>query len=194
MCTRKMRQESKKKVFHYDEAGSFGELALMYNAPRAASVRALTQGILWAVDRVTFRHIIIESTVKKRATYESFLEKVPLLVNFSKSERSQMADSLEGMTFQDKEIIIRQGEKGDKFFIVFQGEVIVTDHKEVELNRLKTGDYFGERALILNQPRAANVISVGTTKTVVMDHYAFERLLVDLKDVMQQRIASYRKT
>jgi len=165
----------------------------MYNAPRAASVRAKTAGILWAVDRVTFRQIIIESTVKKRATYESFLEKLPLLENFTKSERSQMADSLEGMTFQDRDVILKQGDKGDKFYIVFEGEVLVTDHKDLELNRLKTGDYFGERALMLNQSRSANVKSVGTTKLVVMDHYAFERLLGDLKDVMTQRIASYRK-
>jgi cAMP-dependent protein kinase regulator len=40
--------------------GSFGELALMYNAPRAASVVSTSPGVLWALDRITFRRILMD--------------------------------------------------------------------------------------------------------------------------------------
>ena len=46
-----------KSVFHYKSGGSFGELALMYNAPRAATVTATSDSVLWSVDRKTFRKI-----------------------------------------------------------------------------------------------------------------------------------------
>ncbi|KAF9824505.1 hypothetical protein SFRURICE_001389 [Spodoptera frugiperda] len=64
------------KVVHtYEGSGSFGELALMYNMPRAASVRAQTPGQLWAMDRHTFRRILLKSAFKKRKLYEDLLEK-----------------------------------------------------------------------------------------------------------------------
>lgn len=66
-------------VHTYEGSGSFGELALMYNMPRAASVRAQTPGQLWAMDRHTFRRILLKSAFKKRKLYEDLLEKVPML-------------------------------------------------------------------------------------------------------------------
>lgn len=42
-------------IHTYDNRGSFGELALLYNMPRAATIKAATEGSLWAMDRLTFR-------------------------------------------------------------------------------------------------------------------------------------------
>jgi len=63
----------------YEDNGSFGELALMYNQPRAASVVALSHGSLWAMDRKTFRRIVLKSAFKKRKEYEALFEKVSVL-------------------------------------------------------------------------------------------------------------------
>jgi len=54
-----------KLVFNYDNQGSFGELALMYNTPRAATVIATSQAVLWALDRQTFKRIICGSASRK---------------------------------------------------------------------------------------------------------------------------------
>lgn len=59
--------------------GSFGELALIYGSPRAATVKARTDTRLWAIDRVTYRQILMAVTIKKRKLYDTFLEKVPIL-------------------------------------------------------------------------------------------------------------------
>lgn len=66
-------------VGKYDNSGSFGELALMYNLPRAATIRAVTSGALWAMDRQTFRRILLKSACRKRKMYEALLESVPML-------------------------------------------------------------------------------------------------------------------
>ncbi|KAB7496089.1 cAMP-dependent protein kinase type II regulatory subunit [Armadillidium nasatum] len=68
-----------KLVGKYEHSGSFGELALMYNLPRAATIQAVTTGSLWAMDRQTFRRIVLNAAYKKRKMYESLLEKVPML-------------------------------------------------------------------------------------------------------------------
>ena len=67
------------KVFRYVNSGAFGELALMYNCPRAATVQAVGGGCLWALDRAAFRHLLVGYNQQKRALYEEFLEHVPLL-------------------------------------------------------------------------------------------------------------------
>ncbi|MGH0160498.1 UNVERIFIED_CONTAM: hypothetical protein FKN15_057571 [Acipenser sinensis] len=66
-------------VGQYNNRGSFGELALMYNTPRAATIIATTEGALWGLDRVTFRRLVLKNNAKKRKTYETFVESVPLL-------------------------------------------------------------------------------------------------------------------
>lgn len=66
-------------VHTYDNSGSFGELALLYNMPRAASVKAVTEGSLWAMDRHTFRRICLKSAFRKRKMYERLIDSVPML-------------------------------------------------------------------------------------------------------------------
>jgi cAMP-dependent protein kinase regulator len=68
-----------KHVSSYDNAGSFGELALMYNMPRAATVQAESEGSLWAMDRQTFRRIVLKNAYLKRKIYMSLIESVPML-------------------------------------------------------------------------------------------------------------------
>ncbi|KAH8944174.1 hypothetical protein BDL97_13G094900 [Sphagnum fallax] len=63
----------------YGPGDSFGELALLYDAPRAATIKASTDCILWTMDRSTFRTILMASTKKKRNLYEDYLQNVPLL-------------------------------------------------------------------------------------------------------------------
>lgn len=64
------------------EGGSFGELALIYGTPRAATVRAKTDVKLWGIDRDSYRRILMGSTIRKRKMYEEFLSRVSILGKF----------------------------------------------------------------------------------------------------------------
>lgn len=65
------------------EGGSFGELALIYGTPRAATVRAKTDVKLWGIDRDSYRRILMGSTIRKRKMYEEFLSRVSILGAYS---------------------------------------------------------------------------------------------------------------
>lgn len=78
-CTRKNAEGEEKFLKEYVPGEVFGELALLYNAPRAASIKALEKSELYSLSREVFNHIVKESAIKNRQTYETFLEKVELL-------------------------------------------------------------------------------------------------------------------
>lgn len=66
----KLIDGEQKKVKEYGSGDVFGELALLYNAPRAATIKADTQCKLWVLDRMTFNHIVKDASQKKRQQYE----------------------------------------------------------------------------------------------------------------------------
>ena len=73
--------------------GSFGELALIYGTPRAATVKAAvaTDVKLWGIDRDSYRRILMGSTIRKRKMYDEFLSKVSILGELHKINLSDMA-------------------------------------------------------------------------------------------------------
>merc|ERR1712168_1605713 len=105
------------KVLNIGEGGSFGELALIYGTPRAATVKASTDVKLWGIDRDSYRRILMGSTIRKRKMYEEFLAKVSILENLDKWERLTVADALEATSFEHGDAVVKQGEPGDDFFI-----------------------------------------------------------------------------
>lgn len=143
--------ETLSKVTSYGAGGSFGELALMYNAPRAATIVATADAILWALDRVTFRTILMENTSRKRKMYESFLEEVALLKSLEPYERHKIADALESVYFNDGEHVILQGDVGDHFYIIESGSAVFykvdANGDQQEVNQFERGAYFGGKTL-----------------------------------------------
>jgi len=183
------------KVGDYVESGFFGELALMYNMPRAATIKAVSAGTLWSLDRKTFRQIIVKANAIKRTQFEEFLKSVEILQHINETERAKIADVMESKKFQEKEIIIKQGDIIDSTSLVYfimDGTISVTVDNCV-VKELTTGSYFGEKALITKNPRAAT-IAVTSTEGVtcgVLDVNAFERLLGPCKNLMERGIDRY---
>lgn len=213
------------------ECSSFGELALIYGTPRAATVKAKTDVKLWSLLGETYRRILMDSTIRKRKMYEEFLSKVSVLgkkmISQTKKkknterfyvetldewERLTVADSLEPIQFEDGEIVVKQGDAGDDFFIIVevirmyfrsillifqkQGNGIVYQKtsespQAVEVDTLGPGNYFGEIALLCNRPRVATVVAKGTLKCVKMDRARFERVLGPIQDILKRNIPRY---
>jgi len=84
----------------YQAGDAFGELALLYNAPRAATIIADNDCLLWVLDRETFNHIVKDSSRVRREKYEAFLTKVKILESMAAYERSVLSDAFVEETFK----------------------------------------------------------------------------------------------
>jgi cAMP-dependent protein kinase regulator len=170
----------------------FGELALLYNSPRAASVSAKSNCVLWKLDRETFGHISSAAAEAKRKRLTEFLAKVPLLESFSSADLSQLADVMILTKVDNGTEIVTQGNDGDVFYIVENGTAVaVKDGKEVL--SYSPGDYFGELALLSSKAgkRAATVKASSECRLVSIKRVEFKRLLGSLEAILQQRASSY---
>jgi|EP00505_MAST-04D_sp_SCG-Rhode-Island_P001977 cAMP-dependent protein kinase regulator len=181
-----------------EEHNAFGELALMYNAPRAATVVAATSGKLWALDRVAFKYILMSTFTKKRQTYADFLAEVPILGSLEENERMEVAEALEQQEYKDGDVIIKEGDSGNTFYIVERGSVKCVQQptagsEPVELCVLKTGDYFGEIALLTNRPRAASVIATTDTKVLCIRRKTFMRVMGPVSELLKRNMELYTK-
>jgi cAMP-dependent protein kinase regulator len=177
------------KVAEIGPGGSFGELALMYNAPRAATVISTEKSTLWMLDRVTFRRILMDGAFAKRRMYESFLSEVPLLATLKPYEKSKIADALETVSFKAGDVIIKEGEPGENFYLLEDGAAeVFKSGTEQSVKTYGKGDYFGELALLNNAPRAASVIAKSeTAKVAKLGKDGFTRLLGSLEGIMRRQ-------
>eukprot|EP00043_Microstomoeca_roanoka_P006497 m.63247 g.63247 ORF g.63247 m.63247 type:complete len:376 (-) comp13436_c0_seq1:647-1774(-) len=188
--------EEAKKVLELTVGGSFGELALIYNQPRAATVKCKTECQLWALDQDTYRRILMGSTIKKRKEYEEFLAKVEILSSIDKYERLQIADALIPCTFTDGTDIVRQGDEGNDFFIIVDGEAVVTQTNDKGesgvVGKLGKADYFGEIALLKDNKRHATVTAKGDVRCVKLDRDTFERMLGPVEEILRRNMDLYK--
>ena len=192
-------ENSPKFLKNYEPGESFGELALLYNCPRAATIVCSSdECILWSLDRETFNNIVKDAAQKKREKYENFLKNVDILSTIDSYELGQICDSLKDGIYKKDEYIIREGELGDVFYIIEEGQCIATKtlepgKPEVKINEMKEGDYFGERALLKGEPRYANIVVTSEiAKVISLDRLSFNRLLGPIIDILKRNIDKYQ--
>jgi cAMP-dependent protein kinase regulator len=181
------------KIGEYQQTGSFGELALMYNQPRSATIIANSDGILWVMGRQTFRKLVLKHAFRKRRLYENFLRDLDILQSLTDYERSNVADALLPIDVKQDEIIIRQGDQGDRMFFIEDGQCDVYMNDKFH-KRLNKGDYFGELALLNHEPRSATVIAASyRVRLASLEVQSFERLLGSCLDLMHRQTSKYLK-
>jgi len=189
------KDEEPKFLKTYEPGEAFGELALLYNAPRAATITAKTDAICWELDRATFNHIVKDSAQKKRDKYDDFLLTVKILASIDSYERAKIADVIQEKDFSAGEKVIIEGETGSTFYLVISGEAYaekVVDGRAKEVYKYSAGDYFGELALLKNEPRAATIVARSQLKLALIDRDSFKRLLGPLDQILMRNMANYQ--
>jgi len=110
----------------YQPGEAFGELALLYNAPRAATITANEPCVLWKLDRDTFNHIVKGASQKRREKYEAFLESVSIFSTMEPYERSKLSDAFVEHKYKEGDFVIKEGEAGNDLFLLQEGTAIAT--------------------------------------------------------------------
>ena len=160
----------------------FGDLALLYSAPRAATVKAVESGRLWVMERAVYAAIKRTETQELSKQKRALLDNVPMLAVLAPEHKSAVAEALELVEFSDGDVLCCQGELGDRFFTLKEGSVVVSKDGK-ELAKLSDGAYFGERALIRDEPRGATVTAEGYVVCFALSRQAFNELLGPIEDV-----------
>lgn len=161
----------------------FGELALFYEEPRSATVFAKEATVTWVLDKNTFRGGLAHRTEEICSSNAKFLMNVPFFKEFEgdpalKSYVQKVAEVMVPADFSDGDTIIKQGDEGNTFYIVTEGECQVEEDGVVKEHILTTGTWFGEKALVgESSVRTATITAKGPVKCVAMDREAFDELM-----------------
>eukprot|EP00747_Dinoflagellata_sp_TGD_P102334 gnl/TRDRNA2_/TRDRNA2_168640_c6_seq19.p1 gnl/TRDRNA2_/TRDRNA2_168640_c6~~gnl/TRDRNA2_/TRDRNA2_168640_c6_seq19.p1 ORF type:complete len:798 (-),score=222.77 gnl/TRDRNA2_/TRDRNA2_168640_c6_seq19:147-2540(-) len=181
------------------KGGSFGELALLYLVPRAATVKAKEDSVVWVIDRGNFKGTLMKVSEQKIDEYVTYLDRVELLQSLISDEKKALAQALIEMHFTKGEVILQQGEPGNTFYILWDGKVSIvkdnTEQTKLEASPSRqTAQFFGEQALLNNDVRAATVVVASeTAKALALDRDSFVMLLGPLEDIMKRGNAGESK-
>ncbi|GLC68711.1 cGMP-dependent protein kinase [Pleodorina starrii] len=174
-----------KKVHVYSAGSAFGELALLYSAPRAATVKGTTRCVLWVMERSVYNAVKRNFTHEQLAARHNLLDTVPALKNLSNHQKALLVDALTqaGVEFKPGKHVFKRGDPGSDFFIVKEGTALVKDAGGNVLSRLTVGQYFGEKALLEKELRAADVVADGKLICYCLSAAAFQELLGSKEEI-----------
>ena len=198
-CFKKFPNESDEKfLVSYGPGDAFGELALLYNTPRAASIVAKEDSVLFSLDRESFNHIVKDAVIQKRQKFNEFISKIPLLDSLTALEKDKICDCLKTVSYKAGSLVIKQGDKGDTFYFVQEGKCVATQRNkdsqsEKTVFTFGPNDYFGELAMLKDEPRAANILAVTDLKLASIDRASFKRLLGPLDAILKRNAERYKK-
>lgn len=270
------------KVCEYHASGTkgvaFGELALLYNCPRAATVKTTSECKLWLLGRDVFKHQTIRRNQEKQRQRDEFLSKCDLFKTLTKTEIAKVSDAMIEKTFQKGEVVIREGandQQSMNFYLILSGTATAlktsidsVEHSTPPLTRkpslirslsrsncfepleklkqeqvvslppltprtsllkqdsgiqtedlsdqkpftrrsvcvssirknssnqrtvgtMSTGQFFGEKALIEKEPRAATVIATSVLVCGMLTVSSFERLIGSCNEVIKRKVDDY---
>jgi putative peptide zinc metalloprotease protein len=181
-------------VNQLDRGDYFGELALLHDAPRNATCRATVPTETLALSRQDFDRLVrsrltIRGKLNRSLARAELLRQLPLFSELDGLQIQQVAAQLEEEHLEAGTVFIRQGEIGEKFYVIEGGrvEVFVTENREERVVAERgPGEYVGEIALLLEVPRTASVRTLVPTRLLALSRQDFDRLVQTQLEVSQR--------
>ncbi|KAJ0067488.1 hypothetical protein NL108_007957 [Boleophthalmus pectinirostris] len=174
----------------------FGELALLYNCTHSYSVSAQMDSKLWVIDRHSYQTTLMQTVLNSLPCSEELLSSMPFLQTLPEDVIMKLSDLMEEIHFAEGEYILRQGTKGDAFYIIITGQVKVTEKKDTDKEEavvamLSGGQWFGEKALLVEEVHTTNVIAEGDVTCLLIARETFKdvagELLTSLDEYQQSQ-------
>jgi CRP/FNR family transcriptional regulator, cyclic AMP receptor protein len=110
------------------------------------------------------------------------LKGVALFSNMDDAELTALGQTMQHAHFAPGQVIIREGERGDSFHVIIDGEVafltVDSGGHEITLDKAEAGGWFGELSLLTGDPRSARVKAVSAVTTLWLDRESFRNFLV----------------
>jgi putative peptide zinc metalloprotease protein len=169
------------QVVRLERGDYFGERALLHRAPRSATVVAIEPSRVLVLDQTAFDTLLagelgVRARLEAALAYRQEVADMPLFRDLSPAELDVVLARLVPLEAASGETIIRQGDSGERFYVVRSG-VVEVQRDEQALARLGAGDAFGEIALLLDVPRTATVTAVEPARLLALEAHDFRDLL-----------------
>ncbi len=186
----------------------FGEAALVSERTRETAAWAIEESVLLPIERTTFERRLLASP-EHREAFEKFVRATSIrrflnscadISALSPKELRDVVNRFQEESYKKGDIIFRQGDEGDNFYLIERGRVEVVrweDGQSKIINVLREGNLFGEKALIERTVRFADIVCSTDCHVFSLSKDAFDGLLEmspRLRDALEDRIASYRMT
>jgi cGMP-dependent protein kinase 1 len=156
-----------KRVNVLGPGDSFGELGLLHDSPRSATVQTLEKVSIWGLDRKTFRSAVETVNAQNYKENKNFIDTVPLFSVLTPVQRDSLVGSLSTLMFRPNDIIVKEGDPGDLFYIIKDGTVSCSQNG-TQLREMTKGSFFGDQALLYNTVRTATITAITNVKCVAI--------------------------
>lgn len=183
--------DNKRLDYQLTSGMSFGELALLFLAPRAATVRTATKTVLWVIDRNQFKAILAKAAEEALKQFTVYLLQIEGMECLNKKALLKAANALVEVEYSRGDTIYQQGEDGTSFFIVTEGEAAsYVDGEQVDTFKAfhKSPIILGERTMVSSEPRTETVrVTSETAFAMTMDRGSFD-LIVTAKNAKKKNL------
>uniref|UniRef100_A0A1A9W6S2 Cyclic nucleotide-binding domain-containing protein n=1 Tax=Glossina brevipalpis TaxID=37001 RepID=A0A1A9W6S2_9MUSC len=206
MVEEQVELDANKQVTNVDNSDDYSPM-LQTTAPLVCRRGGISAESITEEDAISYVKKVLPKDCKDMAALSKITAKIFLLSHLDENGRSDIVVAMFPVTYLSGENIIQQGEEGDIFYVVAQGEVeifinsgIVTtindgivvvsqkrlkqDNESADIDRLGPSDYFGEIAFLLDLPHAATIVARGLLKFVKLNRVKFERVLGPYADIL----------
>jgi CRP-like cAMP-binding protein len=189
------------------EGSLFGEMALVTEQARTASVQVVGEADLLEVDRAAVARLVAEVPVlaerldkfARERLLKNLLATSPLFKPFDHQQQMELLKRFEGHDLEPATVIIREGDAGQGLFVIMFGEVEILNKdpsgREKTVAKLGAGEVFGEMSLLGDKPTTATVRTLSRTTIMFLGRDYFRRLVQALPPLRQyfEDLSSKRK-
>ena len=172
-------------VNQLDRGDFFGELTLLHDAPRNATCRATVPTELLCLSRSDFDRLVsarfaLREKVDRSIARADLLRRMPLFAELDAQQIKRITAQLQEEVYEQGEVIMRQGEIGETFYVIETGRLRVSveeNGEETVVAERGRGEYVGEIALLMDVPRTATVTALTQAHLLTLHRADFERLV-----------------
>src|SRR5678816_4378679 len=179
------------------EGSLFGEMALVTEQARTASVQVVGEADLLEVDRAAVARLVAEVPVlaerldrfARERLLKNLLATSPLFKPFDHQQQLELLKRFEGHDLEPGTVIIREGDAGQGLFVIMFGEVEILNKdpagREKTVAKLGAGEVFGEMSLLGDRPTTATVRTLSRTTIMFLGREDFQRRVQALPPLRQ---------
>lgn len=177
------------RLAHLGEGAFFGEMALLQDGIRTATVRVEEDAQIFEISRELLEEVITQYPTVATAVRNFYRQRLlatafathPLFAPFEKSERRALMEQFKSRSFAPGEVILEEGKKGNGLYLLLHGRVEVSKkvdgHRRV-LAELSSGDLFGEMSLLTGQPTNGTVTALEDAFVLRLSKKRFDELIL----------------